>query len=46
LAEQGLDYEEVLHQRANDMRLMKELNLTLLDWAGRRENERTTPPQR
>ena len=33
-AEQGLDYEEVLHQRATEIRLMKELGLTLPDWAG------------
>jgi capsid protein len=31
-AEQGLDYEEVLHQRATEIRLMKELELTLPDW--------------
>ncbi|WP_028210771.1 phage portal protein [Paraburkholderia mimosarum] len=33
-AEQGLDYEEVLHQRANEIRLMHELGLTPPDWAG------------
>ncbi|MGF6968128.1 lambda family phage portal protein [Paraburkholderia sp. WC7.3g] len=33
-AEQGLDYEEVLHQRANEIRLMRELGLELPDWAG------------
>ncbi|MBC8726570.1 hypothetical protein F6X37_35240 [Paraburkholderia sp. 31.1] len=33
-AEQGLDYEEVLHQRAMEIRLMKELGLELPDWAG------------
>ncbi|MEX3639903.1 hypothetical protein [Paraburkholderia sp. BR14320] len=33
-AEQGLDYEEVLHQRATEIRLMEELGLTLPDWAG------------
>ena len=33
-AEQGLDYEEVLHQRANEIRLMKELGQELPDWAG------------
>jgi len=32
-AEQGLDYEELLHQRANEIRLMKELGLELPDWA-------------
>lgn len=33
-AEQGLDYEEVLHQRAAEIRLMKELGLELSDWTG------------
>ncbi|MEM5373183.1 phage portal protein [Paraburkholderia azotifigens] len=33
-AEQGLDYEEVLHQRAAEIRLMKELGLDLPDWTG------------
>jgi len=33
-AEQGLDYEEVLHQRAAEIRLMKELGLELPDWTG------------
>ncbi|WP_233869663.1 phage portal protein [Paraburkholderia adhaesiva] len=33
-AEQGLDYEEVLHQRAAEIRLMEELGLDLPDWAG------------
>lgn len=33
-AEQGLDYEEVLHQRAVEIKLMKELGLPLPDWAG------------
>ncbi|WP_268963371.1 phage portal protein [Paraburkholderia nemoris] len=33
-AEQGLDYEKVLHQRAMEIRLMKELGLELPDWAG------------
>ena len=32
-AEQGLDYEEVLHQRAAEIRLMDELGLELPDWA-------------
>ncbi|MGF6792762.1 phage portal protein [Paraburkholderia sp. 35.1] len=33
-AEQGLDYEEVLHQRAMEIKLMNELGLPLPDWAG------------
>jgi lambda family phage portal protein len=33
-AEQGLDYEEVLHQRAAEIRLMEELGLDLPDWTG------------
>ncbi|WP_429322779.1 hypothetical protein [Paraburkholderia sp. GAS448] len=33
-AEQGLDYGEVLHQRAMEIRLMKELGHELTDWAG------------
>lgn len=33
-AEQGLDYEEVLHQRAAEIRLMRELDLDLPDWTG------------
>jgi hypothetical protein len=32
--EQGPDYEEVLHQRATEIRLMKELGLQLPDGAG------------
>ena len=33
-AEQGLDYEETVHQRAAEVRLFKELDLALPDWAG------------
>ncbi|WP_233873578.1 hypothetical protein [Paraburkholderia adhaesiva] len=33
-AEQGLDDEEVLHQRAAEIRLILKLGLTLPDWAG------------
>jgi lambda family phage portal protein len=32
-AEQGLDYEEVLHQRSMEIKLMKELDLPMPDWA-------------
>lgn len=33
-AEQGIDYEETVHQRAAEVRLFKELDLALPDWAG------------
>jgi lambda family phage portal protein len=33
-AEQGKDWEEVLHQRQTEIRLMEELGLDLPDWAG------------
>jgi capsid protein len=33
-AEQGLDYKEVLHQRANEIRLLEELGIELPDWVG------------
>jgi lambda family phage portal protein len=33
-AEQGLDFEEVLHQRASEIRLMKDLGLNPPTWAG------------
>ena len=32
--QQGTDYEEVLHQRAVEVKLFKELGLTLPEWAG------------
>jgi capsid protein len=32
--EQGRDWEEVLHQRAIEVRMFKDLGLPLPDWAG------------
>ena len=33
-AEQGHDWEEVLHQRAKEVGMMKNLDLNLPEWAG------------
>jgi capsid protein len=44
-AEQGLDYEEVLHQRAMEIRRMKELGLDLPDWAGKAAAAEAAQPE-
>jgi lambda family phage portal protein len=45
-AEQGQDYEEVLHQRAMEIKLMKELGLQPPDWAGEvAAAEAAAPPE-